>query len=197
MLGCALTTSIQIAYWRDSISLFRHAVEILPENYVAENCLGKAYEMSGDNARALVCYQASVATEPRFPQSQFNLAMSLLTLGRTDEALKHLEAAAALDSRDADVQFDLAIYFAQHASWTNAVNCFSNSVQVRPDFARAQLGWGDALANAGRFNEAAPHFREALRLDPKLTEARKNLDRLLAEHPKRATENAAGEPAGI
>ena len=87
LLGCALTTSIQISYWRDSISLFRHAVEILPDNYAAENCLGKAYELAGDNARALVCYQAAVATEPRFPQSQFNLAMSLLALGRTDEAL--------------------------------------------------------------------------------------------------------------
>jgi tetratricopeptide (TPR) repeat protein len=184
LLGCALTTSIQISYWRDSLSLFRHAVEILPDNYAAENCLGKAYELAGDNARALVCYQAAVATEPHFPQSQFNLAMSLLAVGRTDEALQHLEAAAALEPRDGDVQFDLGIYFAQQASWTNAVNCFSNAVQVRPDFARAQLGWGDALANAGRFNEAVPHFREALRLDPKLTDARKNLDRLLAEHPE-------------
>jgi tetratricopeptide (TPR) repeat protein len=184
LLGCVWTTSIQISYWRDSISLFRHAMEVSTDNYAAENCLGKAYEKIGDNAHALFCYQAAVETEPRFPQSQFNLAMCLLTLGQTDAALEHLQAAAALEPRDADVQFDLGIYFSQHASWTNAVNCFSNAVTVRPGFARAQLGLGSALANAGRFTEAAPHFREALRLDPNLSEARKDLDRLLADHPE-------------
>ena len=75
-------------------------------------------------------------------------------------------------------------YFAQHASWTNAVNCFSNSVLVRPGYAPAQLGLGGAYANLGRAAEAASHLREALRLDPNLSEAKKNLDRLLAEHPE-------------
>jgi tetratricopeptide (TPR) repeat protein len=175
---------MQISLWRDSIALFRHALEVNPDNYAAENYLGNAYEKIGDNAHALVLFHASVATEPRFPQSQFNLAMCLLTLGQTAEGIEHLQVAAAMEQRDAEIQFDLGICFAQHASWPNAVNCFSNSLLARPGFARAQLGWGNALANAGRFAEAAPHFREAVRLDPSSSEARKNLDRLLAEHPE-------------
>jgi Flp pilus assembly protein TadD len=184
LLGCVAATTIQISYWRDSISLFRHAVEVSTDNYAAENCLGKAYENSGDNAHALFLYRAAVETEPRFPQSQFNLAMCLLAYGQTAEALQHLQTAAALEPRDADIQFDLGIYFSQHASWTNAVNCFSNALMVRPQFARAQLSLGSALANSSRFTEAAPHFREALRLDAGLSEARTNLDRLLADHPE-------------
>ena len=35
-------------YWRDSIPLFRHAIDVTTDNYVAENCLGKAYEKMGD-----------------------------------------------------------------------------------------------------------------------------------------------------
>ena len=184
LLGCVWITAVQISYWRDSITLFRHAMEVTTDNYSAENCLGKAYEKIGDDAHALFLYRASVATEPRFPQSQFNLAMCLLTLGQTAEALAHLETAAALEPRDADIQFDLGIYFAQHASWTNAANCFSNSISVRPNSAPAQLGLGGADANLGRSAEAARHLREALRLDANLSEARKNLERLLAEHPE-------------
>ena len=184
LLGCAWTASLQIAFWRDSITLFRHTVKVTTDNYAAENVLGKAYEKTGDDARALACYQLAVATEPRFPQSQFNLAMCLLTLGKTAEAFEHLQAAAELEPRDADIQFDLGIYFAQHGGWTNAMNCFSNSVLVRPGFAPAQLGLGGAYANLGRAAEAAAHLREALRLDPQLSEAQKNLDRLLAEHPE-------------
>jgi Flp pilus assembly protein TadD len=184
LLGCVWTTSVQISLWRDSITLFRHTMDVTTDNYAAENTLGKAYEKAGDQPHALFLYRAAVAAEPRFPQSQFNLAMCLLTFGQTAEALEHLQAAAALEPRDADIQFDLGIYFAQHASWTNAVNCFSNSVLVRPGYAPAQLGLGGAYANLGRAAEAATHLREALRLDPNLSEAKKNLDRLLAEHPE-------------
>jgi len=88
------------------------------------------------------------------------------------------------EPRDADFQYDLGIYFSQHDSWTNALNCFSNSVSVRPDFAPAQMALGSACANLGRAAEAARRFRLALRLDPNLTVAQTNLDRLTAEHPE-------------
>jgi Flp pilus assembly protein TadD len=184
LLGCVLATSIQILYWRDSITLFRHAIEVTTDNYAAENVLGKAYEKAGDNVHALFLYRASVATEPRFPNSQFNLAMSLLAFGQTAEALEHLQNAAALEPHDADIQYDLGIYFSQHDSWTNALNCFSKSVSLRPGFAPAQLGLGTACANLDQVTEAASHFREALRLDATLSQAQTNLNKLLNAHPE-------------
>lgn len=184
LLGCLGATSLQINLWRDTISLFRHAMEVTTDNYVAANTLGKAYEKAGDSAHALVLYRASVDTEPRYPFGQFNLAMALLEIGQKEEGLQHLQAAAWLVPKDAVVQYDLGIYFTQHSSWTNAVNCFSNSLAVRPDFAEAQLAMGSALANLDRAAEAAPHLREALRLDPKLVQAKTNLDRLLTKHPE-------------
>jgi len=184
LLGCLAATSLQINLWRDSITLFRHAVEVTTDNYAAANVLGKAYERTGDNVHALLLYRAAVETEPRFPQSQFNLAMTLLELGQTAEALQHLQAAAALEPRDPDIQYDLGIYFLQHGSMTNALNCFSNSVLVRPGFAPAQFCLGGALADTGQAPAAVAHFREALRLDPKFLPAVTNLDRLLTEHPE-------------
>jgi Tfp pilus assembly protein PilF len=184
LLACLVATSLQVSLWRDSITLFRHAMEVTTDNYVAANTLGKAYEDVGDRAHALVLYRASVASEPRFPSSQFNLAMLLLELGDNQQAFQHLQIAAALVPRDADVQYDLGIYFSQHGGWTNAVGCFRQSISVRPAFAPAQLALGGALANIGQAAEAAPHFREALRLDPQLLVAKTNLDRLVTEHPE-------------
>jgi tetratricopeptide (TPR) repeat protein len=184
LAGCVTATARDIGLWHDSVTLFRHAITVTTDNYVAENCLGKAYEKLGDNEHALACYELSVKTESRFPYSQFNLAIAQLGVGRTAEALQHLEIAAALEPREPDIQFDLGIYFFQHGSWTNAVNCFSNALAVRPNFARAQFDWGNALANLDRPAEAASHFRTALRLDSTLTPAKTNLDRLLAEHPE-------------
>jgi len=187
LIGCLLTASIQISFWRDSTGLFLHALEVTQDNYVAANTLGKAFEKTGDpkdKIRARVLYREAVRLEPRYPHGQFNLAMSLLEFGETAEALQHLKAAADLEPRDPDIQFDLGIYFTQHASWTNAAICFSNSIAIRPDFAPAQCNFAATLANLGRFAEAAPHYREALRLKPDFTDAKKQLNRLLTDHPE-------------
>ena len=138
LVACLSATSNQISYWRDNITLFRHAIEVSPDNYIAANCLGKAYEKTGDKAHALILYRAAVEQEPRFPQSQFNYAMTLMEFGQTQEAVKHLEAAAALEPHNPEIQFDLGIYFAQNLSWTNAVNCFRQAVHLRPDLIVAQ-----------------------------------------------------------
>lgn len=146
LAGCVLTASAQISYWRDNITLFRHAIEVSPNNYIAANCLGKAYEKTGDKAHALVLYRLAVEQAPRFPQSQFNYAMTLMEFGQTQEAVQHLEAAAALEPSNPEIQFNLGIYFAQNRSWTNAVNCFRKAVQLRPDLIIAQKNLDLVLA---------------------------------------------------
>jgi len=184
LAGCLLATTIQISYWRDNIALFRRALEVSPDNYIAANCLGKAYEKSGDAVRALVLYRAAVEAEPRFPQSQFNYAISLLSFGRTAEALEHLQAAAVLEPFNPDIQFDLGVYFGQHASWLNAAKCFGLCLAIRPDFAPAHANYAGALANLGHFAGAAAHYRVALRLKPDFAAAQKQFTHLLAEHPE-------------
>jgi protein O-mannosyl-transferase len=146
LAGCLVVTSVQLTYWQNSISLFLHAIEVTTDNYVADNCLGKAFEIAGKKDAALVLYLEAVRIEPRFPQSQFNLAISLLEHGRTDEALQHFETAAQLDPHNPDVQFDLGTFFSQHDKLENAVRCFDNALKDRPDFPKAKTALDQILA---------------------------------------------------
>lgn len=139
LIGCIGVTTIQLGYWRNSIALFYHAVSVTTENYAAENCLGKAYEKSGDNVRALVCYQDAVKLEPRFPESQFNLAICLFSFGRDAEGLEHLRAAAKLEMHESEIQYDLGIYFLQHGDLVDAVKGFRQALVKRPDFPAAKV----------------------------------------------------------
>ena len=178
LLGCCVLTPIQLSFWRDNVTLFRHAIEVSPDNYIAANCLGKAYEKIGDNEHALVLYQVSVEAEPRFPQSQFNYAIMLLLFGDKPKAFEHLEAAAALEPHNPDIQYDLGQYFAHAGNWQDAMRCFSNSAALRPDYPNAQFNFGAALVNIGDPTNAAVHFREALRLQPNFPEASNDLQRI-------------------
>lgn len=184
LAGCLVATSIQISYWRNDFSLFRHALEVTTDNYVAANNLGRAYQNIGDVLRSRECFRFAVTSEPRFPHSQFNLAVCQFALGETADGLLHLQAAAALTTHDPEIQFALGGMFAQRSDWKNAANCFSNSILMRTDSAVAHVNYASALANLGRLVPAAAHFREALRIDPEFAEAQKQLARLLAEHPE-------------
>jgi tetratricopeptide (TPR) repeat protein len=138
LVGCLVMTSIQISYWRDNVRLFRHAIEVTQDNYIAANCLGIAYDKIGDHVRALFFFKGSVEARARFPESQYNYGMALINLDQKAEGLKHLEIAANLTQHDPDVQCDLGDVFAFMGSWTNSVNCYQQALQARPNFHRAQ-----------------------------------------------------------
>jgi tetratricopeptide (TPR) repeat protein len=138
LVGCVLMLSFQISFWRDSVTLFRRAIEVSPDNYAAANGLGKAYENLGDLSHAVVLYRAAVELEPRFPQSQFNYAMTLLQMGNGEEGFKHLETAAEMMPNNPKVQFYLGAYNSQQGNWTNAVKCLRITVKYQPDFQAAQ-----------------------------------------------------------
>ena len=146
LVGCILATSLQISYWRNSESLFLHALEVTRNNYVAENALGKYFEKNGDHARALVLYQDAVRIEPRFASSQYNLGLALIGFGHKDEALEHLAAAAQFDPGNPDAQYNLGIFFLQNKRWADAAHCFEATLKLRPEFAPARVHLAEALA---------------------------------------------------
>ena len=146
LVGCMLATSLQISYWRNSESLFLHALEVTRNNYVAENALGKYFEKNGDNARALVLYQDAVRIEPRFASSQYNLGLALIGFGHKDEALEHLAAVAQFDPGNPDAQYNLGIFFLQNKHWADAAHCFEATLKLRPEFAPARVHLAEALA---------------------------------------------------
>jgi len=175
LIGCIGVTSIQISYWRNSETLFLHAIGVTTDNYVAENCLGKAFENDGQNERARALYTDAVKIEPRYPLAQFNLALCLLSFGETNEALDHLRAAARLEPHDPDIQYDLGLYFSQHGSPDDAVHTFEAALADRPDFPQAQTALGTVLTKQKKFVQAVSHFAATVRLKPDDADARFNL----------------------
>jgi tetratricopeptide (TPR) repeat protein len=186
LAGCLAVTSLQIGYWRNGIVLFRRALAVTDNNYVAYNCLGKAYEQAGENGKAWFYYAETVRIEPRYPQGHFNLATTLLEYGRTDEALEQFEIAAQLSPHDPDVQYDIGTFFLLHGQPQKAAGHFAAALNDRPIFPEARNGLGSALLKQSKLDEAITQFREALRLNPDFAEAHLNLATTLVKQGKTA-----------
>jgi Flp pilus assembly protein TadD len=66
---------------------------------------------------------------------------------------------------------------------SSAIQEYQSAIRLKPDYARAHLNLGMALARTGRLQDAIFEVQEALRLRPDFPEAQQSLGALL-EMPK-------------
>jgi len=64
ILMSAELTWIQLAYWQDSISLFRHTIQVTSGNSKINYNLGVVYDQKGRTAEAMQCYNESLRINP-------------------------------------------------------------------------------------------------------------------------------------
>jgi len=64
IFGFALVTAAQLFYWRDGVTLFRHAVDVSPQSSLANNMLGEALGRAGRTAEASVFIAKAVELDP-------------------------------------------------------------------------------------------------------------------------------------
>ena len=146
LVGCLAVTSIQLNYWRSSVAIFLHTVQVTTDNYAAEDCLGKALEEIGRIDDAEKFYALCVQTQPDYPMGQFDLGLILLQLGKPDEASNHLAIAAQLVPNNPVMQFDFGTYLLQHGKPDEAAKYFKAALAAKPDFPEAKASLAAALA---------------------------------------------------
>jgi tetratricopeptide (TPR) repeat protein len=173
LAACIVCTWLQVSTWRNSRSLWEHAVQVA-DSYVARNNLAIAIldergkiatrakqappgansakqqsELRDMAAEAEMHLRAALRFKPDYPRGYANLGEALDYQDRTDEAIEWYSKALAEEDQ---------------ALWHNNL--------------------GVALAKKDRLDVAIWHFQRALALAPDFTEAQQKLDRALAAKQK-------------
>jgi tetratricopeptide (TPR) repeat protein len=187
LAGCLVGTEIQLSYWQNSIKLFRHAIEVTTDNFVAYTCLGETLSDLGMKKEAMMLCAEAVRISPNSPVAQFNYGMALLQNNKPDEALAHLDAAARLAPHNSEVQYNFGLFLLLHNKPDEAAGHFTAALVERPDFAEAHYRLAQALAQQHKIKEAIFHYREALRLKPEFSAAKAALDQILSANPNLKT----------
>ncbi len=97
LAACAFLTRRQLGAWRDSASLFAHALAQDPENFVALTNLGQALEARGELDAAAEQYLEALRLRPHLAPVRTNLGRLRASQERFEEALAELERAVATD----------------------------------------------------------------------------------------------------
>jgi tetratricopeptide (TPR) repeat protein len=180
LLACALLTFRQVGYWHDSETLFQHAVEVTPDNYLAYNNLGHYLDRKGRTTEAMRNYQKSLSIKRDYEDALNNVGYILAGQHKPAEAIPYYEAALRVRPDQVEVHNNLGNALWEVGRVNEAISHFEFVLQHAPDHVNAHNGLGIALANLGKLDQAMVHFREAIRTDPKSASAHGNLGNALA-----------------
>jgi tetratricopeptide (TPR) repeat protein len=157
----------QTGYWRNSITLFKHAIKVTDNNYLSHYALGFAYEQKGAKDNAIYHYRASLQINPNEVDAHFNLAVLLASEGQIDAAVRHYENVLRIEPHDAQARNNLGNIYFRQGDLDQAQKHYREAIRITPDYAKAHNNLGAVLIRRGKIPEAVHHFREALRIVPK------------------------------
>lgn len=160
-----VSTRAQIAPWSDSVSLFRHALDVTENNYVAYVKLGEALAEEGRLDSAESHYRRALEIHPEMPRTRSNLGSVLRGLGRHAEARMHLERALEEDPDLAGAHFNLAMVLEESGAPGPALAHLAEVVALEPEYGPARAGIRSLVPRVGKAR-AAEIVREVLERRP-------------------------------
>jgi tetratricopeptide (TPR) repeat protein len=96
---CAVLAWHQADSWRDSPTLWQHALDVTADNYLAHHKLGLLLLKAGEPAEARRHFEAALRIKPELAATHAALARAYEEEGRPDEAIASLQEALRLDPR--------------------------------------------------------------------------------------------------
>jgi tetratricopeptide (TPR) repeat protein len=182
-------------HYQSNLALFSASVAVVPENWMAQRCLGWAWsKIEGREADAIRHYTESLRLNPDSPDTCHDLASVLLRdPDRIAEATALFRRAIELRPLFAEPHVALARLLHDQPDRTDEmIDHLRIAVATKPRYAEAHRLLADALSRLpDRQADALTHYQQALRWDESLVAAHLGLGRLQSRLPGRQAEAAA------
>lgn len=168
-------TRRSLPHYRTSETVFRHALEVEPDNFLAHTNLGTALEQRGALDEAHGHYEEAARLNPTWPTALTNLGNARARQGRLQEAEGLYRRALEREPTNGLAHYNLALALVMQGRAPEALTHYAEAVRLRPGDAMAALGYGATLLGVGRRDEGLAELRRSVALDPTSQEARARL----------------------
>ncbi len=162
---CMARTRGEIVYWKDGETLWKRAIAVTKNNFMAHYCLGNllAFTKPGD---ALTELQKSVDLNPDYFFSQLGLASALEEQGRLGDATIHFENAIRLDPQNSWAHHGLGMTLLKMGRASDAVPPLLTAVEDDPENGPYKDDLGKALSFSDQNAGVMSNLLATVRSDP-------------------------------
>jgi protein O-mannosyl-transferase len=186
LIACVVAARIQLGFWRNSETLFSHAVDVTQNNMIAHNNLGNALAARGKVDEAIHHFAAAVRIEPYYADAYYNMGALLLRQNATNEAAAQFLRSLAVNTNYWPSHFALAQMALAAGNANDAIAHYAMVLQIHPNHAQAHNDVGSLLLARGSHGEALAHLLRALSISPDYADAHSNLGLLLSSEGRKA-----------
>jgi len=179
LITLTVSSWVQVRHWKNSITLFQHAIEATTNNFLAHQKLGVALTARGKPDAAIMHFKESLRIKPDNEGTHLDLANALLSKGRIDECIRYYQKVLWDHPGYATLHHNLGVVLVREGKINSAIVHLRKAFRIKPDYAQAHNSLGVALVYQGLIEEAMVHFRKALRIKPNYSLAETNLNNTL------------------
>jgi protein O-mannosyl-transferase len=171
---------VQVGYWHDGVTLFRHTLAVTEDNPTTERALGSALFRKERFREALPHLEEAARQDPNDAHAHYSLGRGLDAVGHPEQALAEYQAAVRLDEAYPDAQNDLALSLVLQGQFAAAQQHFERAIAIDPSFASGYGNLGMLYARTGQPEKAIALCEKALQLDPGLQQCNQTIATALA-----------------
>jgi tetratricopeptide (TPR) repeat protein len=145
----SILSAKQTSHWRDSETLWRHALAVTPDSDVAHTGLGGILFVSGQIDEAIDHYERALHLRDGNVAAHFGLARALAARQKADAAISHLQRALEIQPDYIAASNDLGVLLASKGEIREAIAAWSGTLSFDPDNADAanNIAWVRSTAS--------------------------------------------------
>jgi len=175
LTAMGIGTYRQVGYWKNSSTLFTHAIEVTQNNYIAHSGLGVIYGKLGRWQDAIESFKQAIKIKPDYADVHGNLGIAYGRLGRYQEAIEASKQAIRIKPDFAEAHCNLGNAYLNLGCYQEAIEASKQAIRIKPDYADAYYNLGGTYNNLGRYQEAIEASKQAIRIKPDYAEVHYNL----------------------
>jgi protein O-mannosyl-transferase len=172
----------QVGYWHDSKTLWRHTLEVDPENYLAHYDLGVVLAREEAWDAAIEHFQRAIRIDPSRDLPHVSLGDAFAHKGMMERAIDEYGEGLRLNPNRAESHNLLGMALETRGALQGAREQYSEALVQNPSLAEAHTNLAMVLTRQGKFADAEQHFRAAIQLEPQMASAQHGLGLVQALH---------------
>jgi len=189
LLILAICSNVQSGYWKDSMSLYTHALKVSNLNYKAHFNMAITLKDMDRFEEAAIEFQNGLQIKPDAPFALNDLGIIYGRQGKFDQASECFMKALKINPNFAEARTNFGYVLANQGKLDDAMVNLNESLRINPKSALTHRYLGQVLERKGKIDQAVSHFEEALQLKPDWDELMNELAWILASSDNTAVRN--------
>jgi len=178
LLVLAVASRFQLEHWRNSETLFRHALAVTENNATANYALGDYLAEEGRLDEAEKYVAEAMRLNPYFTPGYKTLGLVRLAQGKLGGAHECFAKLELLEPDNGSVHYTMGVILEKMGKpeeaareFERAIADFQSALKMSPNDPLAMFNLAVALDHVGKPDQARPLYQDALRLRPDLLPA--------------------------